>query len=359
MILTFKIKHEIDFFKQLQQAKKVAEFAIKNRDKLSSKNVAHIGLKSVISNQILRKYGRNKKCSKITRVKLIIPNQGINLDIIAKTISIPSLKVKFGYQFLRSFSKVNQIEIDEQYFYVSVEVQERQQQKTEGWVGIDRNTTGHCAVAACTKTGKVMFLGKQAQHIHEKYKAIRKKFQKLKKLKKLKTIKHRESNIVKDINHKISKKVVDYARKNKCGIKLEKLEGIRQRTKQVKSFKYSLNSWSYYQLQTFVEYKAQLAGVKVAYIEPAYTSQMCHKCGLIGNRNGKQFKCPHCEYTSHADGNAAWNIAYSEKLLVEPKTEHCCKSVSLQRDCSVYNQRLVQEGDCTKGNTDTPQLAMV
>jgi len=355
MILTFKVKHQIDFSEPLKQAKQVAKFAIANRNKLSSKYVAHIGLKSVISNQILRKYGMNRKCKTISRVKLIVPNQGIRFDKITKTIEISSLKLKFQYQFKQLFSKINQIEIDKEYFYVSVEVEEEKQYKVEGWVGVDRNTTGPCAVAACTKTNKVMFLGKQAHHIHKKYSRIRKKLQRLGKLKKLNTIKRRESNITKDINHKISKKIVKYAKDNKCGIKLEKLKGIRQTTKQAKSFKYSLNSWAYYQLQTFVEYKALLAGVPVAYIEPAYTSQRCHKCGLLGKRNDKSFKCPFCGYTSHADVNAAWNIAYSEKLLEEPRAEHCSKSASLPSG-NVYIQRLAQEGDCVKGNTDIPQL---
>src|SRR3972149_5206797 len=136
----------------------------------------------------------------------------------------------------------------------------------------------------------------------------------------------------KNINHKISKKIVNYAKNNKCGIKLEKLKGIRQTTKQAKSFKCSMNSWAYFQLEQFIEYKAQLAGVSVVYVDPAYTSQTCHKCRRLGNRNGKVFKCPHCGYTSHADVNASWNISYSEKLWVE--------------------------GVCIQGNTDIPQGAM-
>lgn len=42
MILTYKIKHNKDFTVQLRQAKQVAQFAVANRDKLSSKNVSHI-----------------------------------------------------------------------------------------------------------------------------------------------------------------------------------------------------------------------------------------------------------------------------------------------------------------------------
>ena len=116
-----------------------------------------------------------------------------------------------------------------------------------------------------------------------------------------------------------------------------------------------LNSWAYYQLQQFVDYKAQLAGVPVQYIEPAYTSQTCHKCGCIGNRNGKVFKCPHCGYTGHADVNASWNIS-AWQLLAEPKPEQRPQSGS--PIFGVYSQRFVLEGDNTKGNTDIPQVAL-
>ena len=352
MILTYKVRHNKDFSVHLRQAKQVAEFAIANRDKLSTKYVAHFGLKAAVSNQILRKYGKNKKCKKITSVKLIVPGASIKFaDNILEVVCL-NLKVHFN----KPCEKINQIEIDEEWLYISVTVLEEPQFNIEGWIGVDRNTTGHCAVAACTKTDKVMLLGKKAQYIHNKYKNIRKKLQRNKKFNKLKRIKRRESNISKDINHKISRKVVNYAKINKCGIKLEKLEGIRQRTKQAKSFKYSLNSWAYYQLQTFVEYKARIAGVPVVYIDPAYTSQTCHKCGLLGNRDGKSFKCPHCGYTSHADVNAAWNIALSEKFLGEPKAEHCRTSASPQN--GVNTQKLLQEDDCSNGTTDSPQLAL-
>jgi hypothetical protein len=46
MILTYKVRHHQDFSTQLRQAKQVAKFAIANRDKLSSKHVAHFGLTS-------------------------------------------------------------------------------------------------------------------------------------------------------------------------------------------------------------------------------------------------------------------------------------------------------------------------
>ena len=60
-ILVVKIKHHADLTEELKKAVLVANYAIKNRSKLSSTNVSHIGLPSAISNQVLRKYGKNKK----------------------------------------------------------------------------------------------------------------------------------------------------------------------------------------------------------------------------------------------------------------------------------------------------------
>lgn len=67
----------MDFNQELSKARKIAEYAIKYRT-FSSKDVKHIGLKSMIANQIL-KFGNQRKARMFTSVKLIIPNQGIKL----------------------------------------------------------------------------------------------------------------------------------------------------------------------------------------------------------------------------------------------------------------------------------------
>ena len=191
MILTFKIKHDRDFTVQLKQAKQVAEFAVANRDKLSSKNVSHIGLKSVISNQILRKYGGNKKCKNVRRVNLIIPSQGIKLDAENKAIRIPSLDFEFTYQFGKEFSKVNQIEINSKWVFVSVTVSEEEEYQSNHWLGVDRNTTGHCCVAASSDGNVVLKLGRKAQYTHKKYSKHRKYLQRQKRRRALSRLKKR------------------------------------------------------------------------------------------------------------------------------------------------------------------------
>jgi len=76
-------------------------------------------------------------------------------------------------------------------------------------------------------------------------------------------------------------------------IGLEDLTGIRKRTNVRKKHRYKHNSWAFRELQTFIEYKAQEAGIIVVYVDPKYTSQTCPKCSHISrnNRNGRSFRC--------------------------------------------------------------------
>jgi putative transposase len=335
MLLTYKVKHDRDFREELRKARQVADFVVGHRT-FSSKDVKHIGLKSSIANQILRKYCRNRKIRKAKNVNLTVPGQGIKTDKEKRTITIPCLRLALPCQHFPDFEKVNQIEIDSEYAYVSISIKEREPVKPSGYVGVDINTTGHVAVASDPETGKVWKLGKQAEHVHRKYSGIRRKLQKQGRYRTLKRIRGRESRIIRDLNHKVSRKIVDLVASLGKGIKLERLKGIRgSRTQAKKSFRYSLNSWSFHQLQTFVEYKAKLQGVTVAYVEPAYTSRTCSRCGHMGHRNGKHFKCPSCGHVENADVNASFNIA-------------------LRHEC-VF--RSCVDSDTLEGSTGTPQEA--
>jgi putative transposase len=338
LILTYKLKHSKDFSEQLTKAKQIAEFAVKTRSKTSS-DVKHIGLKSMIANQILRKYGRDKKTKRVRRVNLIIPNQGISIDKALKLITIPCLKLKLCYHF-SGFEKVNQIEIDKEYAYVSVTIPESQSDNNQGVIGIDLNTTGHVAVVSNPDTGKVWKLGKEANHIALKYREIRRKLQKKGKYRKVKKIKDRQSRLIRNLNHHISKKIVQLAKQNNAGnIKMEKLTHIRQRAKTARAFRYSLNSWSFYQLQKFVEYKAKLQGIAVSYVDSRYTSKTCSRCGHIGDRDNKKFKCLNCGHVDHADSNASYNIGRPISYCV----------LSIGQSC--------KDRDLQEGSTDTPKGA--
>ena len=111
-------------------------------------------------------------------------------------------------------------------------------------------------------------------------------------------------------NHKVSRALIDYAIKNGCGtIQMEELTGI---TSEANRF---LRNWSYFDLQTKIEYKAKEQGIKVIYIKPRYTSQRCSKCGYIHSDNRPtqaRFICQQCGYEENADYNASQNIGIKD-----------------------------------------------
>lgn len=69
-----------------------------------------------------------------------------------------------------------------------------------------------------------------------------------------------------------------------------------------------LSLWQRLLIRQAAENKAQEAGMVVAEVNPAYTSQTCSRCGLRGVRKRHAFTCPSCGHTAHADVNAAVNI---------------------------------------------------
>jgi putative transposase len=150
-------------------------------------------------------------------------------------------------------------------------------------------------------------------------------------------IKHKENNKVKDLNHKITREIVNEAAQQGCGIKMERLSDIRTTAATSKSSRPSLHSWSFYQLQRMIEHKAKLLGVPVAFVDPRYTSLTCSRCGLLGQRNGKDFSCV-CGNVDHADANASVNIP------LRPSLEE-------------GDGRLHQDRNWCKGRIDTPQEA--
>ncbi|WP_040483352.1 RNA-guided endonuclease TnpB family protein [Lyngbya aestuarii] len=110
------------------------------------------------------------------------------------------------------------------------------------------------------------------------------------------------------LNHNISSSIIREAIATDSIVAVEDLTGIRERTNQKprnKTERRRSNSWAFYQLRAFLEYKGIKEGVKVIAIPPSYTSQTCQKCLHIGTRNNKSFKCENCGNNCDADYNGA------------------------------------------------------
>lgn len=145
------------------------------------------------------------------------------------------------------------------------------------------------------------------------------------KLAHLERIKLHEREFVKTYNHMISYRVVKFALDNHAKyINMENLSGFKKDDPS----DFVRRNWSYYELQQFIISKAEKYGIKVRFIEPAYTSQICSICGQKGIRKSQsQFECvnPKCKchtmYNNksgfNADFNAARNIAMSTHFVTE------------------------------------------
>lgn len=129
----------------------------------------------------------------------------------------------------------------------------------------------------------------------------------------LKKLSGRMSRFSRDVNHCISKKIVAKAKDTCRSVALEDLEGIRFRVTVRKAQRRNLHSWSFYQLRTFVQYKALEVGVPVVLVDPRNTSRTCPSCGHISKANRPtrdEFRCESCGFAGHADHIAAMNIAF-------------------------------------------------
>ena len=326
MIITHKRKHHQDFSSQLAKAKLVADYAVANKGNiklLSSKHVKEIGLKSAISCQILMKYGRNKTIKNAKNVNLVISGskeQNIKYYPEKSEIYIKPMKYRFSMHFGKPIIKVNQIEIDSEFIYVTITVTKPEDVVIDDTdvLGVDLNcgVGRHVAVAACLSTGKTMCLNRQGPNIRKKYFKKRQAAQRAGDYKTLAAIGHKESRIQKDMDHKMSRKIVDYALEHKCRVVVEDLKGLRNKMKKGENSRGGnrvVNSWSYFRLQTFIEYKCQAAGLAFVKVPPHYTSQYCSYCGKPGYRYHEWFKCfskkcDHYGERRNSDVNAAWNI---------------------------------------------------
>jgi len=117
----------------------------------------------------------------------------------------------------------------------------------------------------------------------------------------------RERRFVKDVNHCLSKTLIN---SSYAIFALEDLKNMKKKSNG-KRFNRKLGGWSFAELQKFIDYKSETLGKTTVLVNPAYTSQTCSRCNHTArsNRNGPSFHCPNCDLRLHADLNASRNIA--------------------------------------------------
>ena len=181
-------------------------------------------------------------------------------------------------------------------------------------VGIDRGINFVVATYD-SKHKSGFFSGKAIKQKRAHYSKLRKELQMRQTpsaRRRLKAIGSRENRWMQDVNHCVSKALVDNNPKHTLFV-LEDLTGIRNTTERVKTKdRYVSVSWSFYDLEQKLMYKAKQHQSSVIKVDPRYTSQGCPVCGHIekANRNKKihLFTCKNCGYRSNDDRIGAMNL---------------------------------------------------
>lgn len=197
---------------------------------------------------------------------------------------------------------------------VSYEVEDCTDDLVCNIVGIDRGVN-FIATAYDSKDKATFYNGRPIKQKRAHYKKVRQQLQQVKtpsSRRRLKAIGSRENRWMQDVNHCVSKALVNSNPKNTLFV-LEDLTGIRSVTEKVRiKDRYVMVSWAFYDLEQKLMYKAKNNHDKVIKVPPQYTSQCCPKCGHTesSNRNKKihLFKCKNCGYSSNDDRIGAMNL---------------------------------------------------
>jgi IS605 OrfB family transposase len=246
--------------------------------------------------------------------RLTIPMQVWNQELFGKTKGEVDLLFRKGKWMLS----------------VSIECSEEKPFENSSWLGVDLGI-----VNIATTSDGVVFSGKAIEDKRKKYSLHRQRLQirntKSSRRKIRKTGK-REARFRKDVNHVISNKIVCTAKGTYRGIAIENLKGIRERTTVRREQRSRHNSWGFFQLRQFIQYKALEKGVPVRLVDSRNTSKGCSVCGHIDSRNRKsqsKFCCVACGHNENADFNASKNISFRAAVNQPIASHSSCKPTAL------------------------------
>ncbi len=221
-------------------------------------------------------------------------------------IKIPSYFSKYTFQestSARLRTKKGRVFID-----IVVDVLPPKKHKIKKVIGADRGIYNPAVTSDNT-----FFNSKKLREVKGRYKFLKGCLQRagtLSAKRHLRLLSGRERRFVADTNHCISKAIVN---KDCDAIALEILRtgNMKRKGKTGKTTRKLIGNWSAKQLLSFIEYKAEMLGKSIIFVNSHYTSQACNRCGDIrrANRKGKLFKCCVCGYSLHSDLNASRNIA--------------------------------------------------
>lgn len=118
----------------------------------------------------------------------------------------------------------------------------------------------------------------------------------------------RLNNQIKDILHKITSHFVNWCLSNGIGtIAVGDIRKIREKINYNNIANQKIHQWVYGKLLKILEEKTKFLGIKLVYVNEAYTSKTCPVCGKQNTVKDRRYKCT-CGFKFHRDIVGAINI---------------------------------------------------
>lgn len=195
------------------------------------------------------------------------------------------------------------------YLLATCTIPEPSAKEVEDYLGVDLGIANIATSSMGTR-----YSGSAVKSVRHRHRRLRKKLQQKgtrSAKRRLKKLSGKERRFAIDTNHCIAKRLVDTAERNRLGIALEDLTGIRERVRARRRQRAVLHSWAFADLGAKIVYKARQKGIPIVFVDPRNTSRTCPQCGHIAKANRPTqafFQCIACGYSGHADVVAAGNI---------------------------------------------------
>jgi putative transposase len=122
-------------------------------------------------------------------------------------------------------------------------------------------------------------------------------------------MKAKHQRVIRDLEHKISRAVVETAVEQKAGtIVLGDVRDVADGVDCGAQHNQRMSQWNHGKIREYVKYKAVAEGIAVKLEDEAYTSQTCPCCGQRHKPKGRRYRCPACGFQAHRDVVGQVNI---------------------------------------------------
>lgn len=338
-----KIKNKIDLHNLTYNTLR-EEFKLPSQISCSIIREVAAQYKSIATKRMKQKHSKPLTMAKF-RAKTINLQSKKDFSFKHDTVSIKTLtgRIKVSYKgYNKHIDYINQFGSNGGLLYfdtvkkivylivtVKIPVNFQPLEDLNNFIGIDVGQR-KLAVSVNTNTLKTeMYLGKEVLKKKDKYSKKRDELQskgtRSAKIR-LRSISGRERRFIKNVNHCIANSIVE----EHSIIGIEDLTNIRENTETKTNKKHSKkkkdanrrkSQWSFFDLQSCIEYKSYLNSSIPVFVDPYKTSQQCPECGFAdsGNRKnkGEEFVCLSCNYSADADFVGGVNIGMRARYVKE------------------------------------------